>query len=110
MSDDLNSSPIQIVAKLWVVEGRRDLFIEYETRALKIMSKYGGKLISATIIQDPSDINSPNEIHLLEFPSLKSFEKYRLDGELNDLSDMRSNCIGSTEILIGQSNQILVAL
>lgn len=108
MIDNLNSSAIHIIVQLWIVDEQEALFNEYETIAMKIMSNYGGKLLSATVIHETSAKNLPNEVHILEFPNLQSFENYKSDGELKGLTDMRSKCIHTTEIQIGHSNQNLI--
>jgi uncharacterized protein (DUF1330 family) len=99
---------LQITVNLWITDGQRDLFNEYENIAVKVMSKYGGKLISASAIETSSVPNPPDEIHLLEFPTRQSFEKFREDEELAKFSSMRSKCINRTEIYIGRSNHILL--
>ena len=67
---------IQIVVILEVKD--RESFMQFETAALEVMKEHGGVLISA-FEPDPVE-SSPSkveEVHIIQFPSLKAFRNYR---------------------------------
>ena len=76
-------------------------FEKFETQAVKIMGKFGGKLISAFETQRLQ--NKGVEMHVLSFPSLQAFEEYKADGELAALRELREVAIESTTIQMSQT-------
>jgi len=80
-------------------------FKQYESKAIKIMAKYNGKLISA---YEPNETESTlpniNEVHYLEFPDLDTFKKYRADSEFNSLSELRAKGVSKTIVLVSGEN------
>ncbi len=85
---------IKIYVKLYVIDF--DLFEEFEQCAIQILKRYNGKLIEAFEVKRLG--NSGEEIHILEFPDRKSFDRYRSDNELKKLSALREKAISKTEI------------
>lgn len=80
------------------------LLTAFETKAVQIMSVYGGCIVRAfeTVRNDD---NSGQEIHLLEFPSLTAFDGYRLDPELLASAELRNEAIASTEVVISSEQK-----
>ena len=76
----------------------------FETKAVQIMSVYGGRLISAFETVRNTD-DSGQEIHLLEFPSLTAFDEYRLDPQLMASAELRNEAIASTEVVISSEQK-----
>lgn len=72
-------------------------------QAIKIMKKYGGKLMGAF---EPdiflSSDGKVGEIHYLEFPSLEAFNNYRKDSELAEITELRSDAITNTSIYVSE--------
>lgn len=96
------TNTISIIASLWIREGALAAFEAYECKAARIMKKYGGLIeytVRPSVLEEASD--QPFEIHLVRFPSLEMFEKYRVDTELKALSPERDEAIIKTHILIG---------
>ncbi|MDB9743918.1 DUF1330 domain-containing protein [Fibrobacterales bacterium] len=79
---------LQIIA-LIKVKSEID-FVAFESKALNIIRKYNGKLISAF---KPNNLISTldvyDEIHILEFLDMKSFEAYQSDKELKSLMELK---------------------
>lgn len=71
----------------------------FERQAVKIMTKYQGKMLAA-FETTRDDSNRGWEFHLLEFPSLVQFANYRNDSELATLVELRTKAIASTEVNI----------
>ena len=80
------------------------LLTAFETKAVQIMSVYGGRLISAFETVRNAD-DSGEEIHLLEFPSLTAFDEYRLDPQLLASAELRNEAIASTEVVISSEQK-----
>lgn len=90
---------IHIIALFEIID--RKVFHDFETQAVKIMVKYGGKLVSA-FEPDCSESSSANvgEIHFLQFPDLEAFKNYRSDPQLIALSELRKQAISSASVFI----------
>lgn len=92
---------IQILVLLEIKD--KSSFKEFETKAIQIMEKYGGKLLTAfePNIGESSDKNI-GEIHFLEFPTLEAFKNYRVDNELHELKELRERAISKTSIYVSE--------
>jgi uncharacterized protein (DUF1330 family) len=80
------------------------LLTAFETKAVQIMSVYGGRLISAFETVRNAD-DSGQEVHLLEFPSLTAFDEYRLNPQLLASAELRNEAIASTEVVISSEQK-----
>lgn len=73
----------------------------YETKAIQVMKKYGGKLLAAFEPDvNESSKNNIGEIHYLEFPSIDSFKNYRTDLEVLRMKELREKAILSTTVYV----------
>ena len=91
-----------VIAHLKVRAGKRDLFDDFERRALVLIQKHGGELlhtIHPVAALPPAEL--PDEVHVLRFPSQQALDAYRSDPELVALAPMRAEAIASTNLLIG---------
>ncbi len=79
----------------------RELFIQFEKEAFRIMGTHGGELLSA-FVPDPglSSTSDFDEVHYLRFPSQQAFSAYRADPALTGMADLRSQAISDTEIYV----------
>lgn len=75
-----------------------DSFRKFELKALAIVRSHGGRLISAFAPDKAGDENAPDEIHLLEFPSQKAFEAYRVDERTIAMAEERAAIISATRV------------
>jgi len=76
-------------------------FKEFESRAIKIMNKYNGKLVSAfRPNKEESTLRNIFEVHYLEFPDIDAFSSYKSDHEHNDLKELRNKAISKTSIIV----------
>ena len=93
---------IHIVVLLEVKE--HAAFLQYESKALKIMKAHGGHLMSAyKPMQAYRSGSEIDEVHILRFPDLVSFENYRTDGKLAELADLRALAIANTKIYVSEA-------
>ena len=77
--------------------------VDYERIAIRIMKAYGGQLISAyKPIQDDGSDSEIDEVHIIQFPDLDSFEAYRADSKLAELSWLRLKAIAMTKIYVSE--------
>ena len=78
-----------------------DALHAFERQAVKIMKKYEGKLVAA-FEPDASGSSSNNiaEIHILEFPNIEVFNKYRADPHLRELSELRMKAISNITVFV----------
>lgn len=90
---------IDIVVLLEIAD--KEAFDIFESRAIKIMQKYNGRLVSAF---EPDSLNSSpntiNEVHILQFETLKDFKKYRNDEALKKMRELREKAIKNTTIYV----------
>ncbi len=96
------TSPVIIVAALFVHPGQEDAFAAFETQAARIMHRYGGRIervIRPTRALPESAL--PDEIHVVVFPSSEAFERYRADPALVALAAARDAAIAQTQIIVG---------
>jgi uncharacterized protein (DUF1330 family) len=96
------TSPIYVVASLWIREGDVAAFEAYERKSARIMKRYGGFVERAVRPSGPdAEPDRPFEVHLVRFPSNEMFERYRTDAELKALSSEREAAIAKTLVLTG---------
>ena len=90
---------IEIIALLEVKDEAS--FKEFESKAIKIMQKHNGKLISAfRPNKKESTLNNIFEVHYLEFPDIVAFNNYKSDPGHNELKELRSNGISKTSVIV----------
>jgi uncharacterized protein (DUF1330 family) len=97
----LTVNPIVVVASLWIREGRVAEFEAYERKASRIMKRYGGMVERAVRVEARTASDRPFEVHLVSFPSHAMFDAYRIDAELNALSQEREAVITKSVVLVG---------
>lgn len=92
---------IQILVLLEIKD--KSSFKEFENKAIQIMKKYGGRLLTALEPnKGESSDKSVGEIHLLEFPDLEAFRNYRADNDLAELKELRERAISQTSIYVSE--------
>jgi uncharacterized protein (DUF1330 family) len=95
------SSPFIVVVALWVLPGRHEDFVRYETSAFSIMARHGGSLSRRLALGDQAGVDAPSELHVVTFPDRDAYGAYRADPELAALADLRSRAIVRTVIWEG---------
>jgi uncharacterized protein (DUF1330 family) len=101
---------VVIVAILTPHSGCMDIFREYETKAALVMTRHGGA-IERTVVEEASEPAKPiREVHVVTFPDLEAFHRYRADPDLASLADMRAASIAHTELLFGREGPDYMAL
>ena len=78
----------------------REKFLEFETQAFKIMKKYGVEVLSI----DRTENHKYNEIHVLNFKDMKTFNAYRADIRFKELFTLRHEAIKYIELIFSDSS------
>ena len=94
---------IFITQLIYLIEGKENVFHQFEDLAIPIILKYNGRLllrvrpIESTFIE--GDLDKPYEIHLVEFDTEKDFENFKQDEERKKFLCLKEESI-KTSILI----------
>ena len=72
---------IYLTQLIYIKEGQEDVFNEFESMAIPIIAKYNGQLLLRIRTNDheiiTKSIDTPYEIHLVEFQSESDFENFK---------------------------------
>ena len=82
-----------------VKDGRRQLY-EYESKVVPILEAHGGRILSAFRPALDGETPGPDEIHLIEFPSLESLASYQSDPRVAELASVRNEAIARTQVYV----------
>lgn len=97
---------IHITQLIYVIEGKEDVFHQFEEIAIPIILKYNGRLTlrirpdQKSIIENTIDL--PYEIHLVEFDSQEDFNNFKKDEERNKILHMKKESIKSALLIQGE--------
>jgi hypothetical protein len=90
---------------LFVVEGKEDVFHEFEEKAIPILKDYNGKLLYRIRPTDDTFISSegenPYEVHFLSFPSDEDFICFTRDKRRNEFLHLKEESVKSTLLIKG---------
>ena len=95
------NSPITLIVALFIHPNRRAEFESFETRAAEIMSRVGGRIERRIACSSDDDPSAPDEVHLVTFPDLDSYNRYRESSELQALASLRASAIRKTVVWRG---------
>lgn len=101
MDRTLESATLLIVAILTIRDGESARFQEFESKAARIMLRYGGVIERTVTLLPQSTSELDRELHILRFPSREQFDAYRVDPDLQALSALRNAAIAHSEIWLG---------
>ena len=90
---------IQIIALLYASENEIEGLREFESKVIPILREHEGKLISASSNEDKT-LNEPDEIHVIQFPSIEEFNAYKIDLRVVELSSLKSKMIKKADVYI----------
>lgn len=86
---------------LFIHADRRAEFESFETQAAEIMSRVGGRIERRIACSTKDDPSAPDEIHLVTFPDVDSYNRYRESSELQALASLRAVAIRKTVVWRG---------
>lgn len=96
---------IYITQFIYIKAGQEAVFNEFESYAIPIISNYGGKL--ELRIRTPKDVRvegtmeTPDEIHLVSFPSEENFRAFLKDEERKKYVHLKEQSIEKVTMLKG---------
>lgn len=98
----LNTRMLRVIYIIVELEIREPhAFVSFETKAVSIMKKYNGRLVTAfELNRQYSSSTNANEVHVLQFDSQLDFENYRNDEEIKGLVALRKKAIANTTVLV----------
>ena len=96
---------IHLTQLIYVIEGKEDVFHQFEAIAIPIILKYKGRLTlrirpeNSTVIE--GSIERPYEIHLIEFDSQEDFDNFKEDEERKSFLHLKEASIKSSILIQG---------
>jgi len=93
--------PIKLIVALFIHPNRHAEFESFETRAAEIMSRVGGRIERRIACSTKDDPSAPDEVHLVTFPDMDSYNRYRESSELQVLGGLRAVAIRKTVVWRG---------
>jgi len=90
---------IQIIALLYASENGVEGLREFESQAIPILREHYGTLISASYNANKPQ-GEPDEIHVIQFPSVENFEAYKKDDRIINLSSLKAKMIRKMDAYI----------
>jgi antibiotic biosynthesis monooxygenase (ABM) superfamily enzyme len=95
------NTPITLVVALYIHPGRSAEFESFEAQAAEIMSRVGGRIERRIACSNKDDASAPDEVHLVTFPDVDSYNRYRESSELQALASLRAVAIRKTVVWRG---------
>jgi uncharacterized protein (DUF1330 family) len=96
------SHPVTLVAQLWIAPGRSEEFERFEAAASEVMARHGGMIERRIALGSEAAAGSPDEVHVVTFPSRLAYEAYREDPAIAALAELRARSIVRTVIWEGE--------
>jgi uncharacterized protein (DUF1330 family) len=96
---------IYITQLIYIIKGQELVFDQFERVAIPIISKYNGKLLirtrptQETVIEQ--SIETPYEIHLVQFDAETDFENFMKDEERKKFLHLKEQSIKSVMLVKG---------
>lgn len=96
---------IYITQLIYLKEGQENIFHQFEDVAMPIIQKYNGKLLlrirpeNTSIIE--ANIESPYEIHLVEFETENDFKNFMQDEERKQFVHLKNQSIREVTLIKG---------
>ena len=93
---------VVLLVELFAHPGRVAELRRFETEAVRIMRRHGGRIDRMIRPTGPARGGVlPHEIHLVSFVNAAGFEAYQADPELLALAPLRESAIARTEVTVG---------
>jgi antibiotic biosynthesis monooxygenase (ABM) superfamily enzyme len=95
------NAKITLIVALFVNPDRHAEFASFEARASQIMSGVGGRIERRIECSTNDDSSVPDEVHVVTFPDLDSYNRYRESPDLKALASLRASAIRKTIVWRG---------
>jgi len=97
---------IYITQLVYIKQGQEEVFDQFEAVAIPIISKYNGRLLLRIRPSDSAiiegNIESPYEVHLVEFESEADFQNFMKDEERKQFLHLKEKSIESSFLYKGE--------
>jgi len=96
---------ILITQLIYIIDGQERAFNEFESVAIRAISKYNGRLLLR--LRPPEDsfieahIDKPYEIHLIEFETGQDLESFMQDEERRQFIHLRDQSVRMSIVIQG---------
>lgn len=96
---------IYITQLIYVIAGQEEIFHQFEELAIPTILKYNGRLTlrirptEESIIE--KNMETPYEIHLIEFNTQEDFDHFKNDGERKKFLHLKEKSIQSSILIQG---------
>ena len=88
------SSEVYFLVSIFVQPGQMETLRQYEQAAVRVMAHHGGRFLHVFRPPHPgANETTPDEIHLLTFPSEAAFAAFRADPELRPYHPLRDQSV-----------------
>jgi len=95
------NAKITLIVALFINPDRHAEFESFEARAAEIMSRFGGRIERRIRCSTKDDSSVPDEVHIVTFPDLESYNRYRESPEIQALASQRAIAIRKTIVWRG---------
>lgn len=96
----MKSSEVYYLVSVFVRPGELETLRRYEQAAAPIMARHGGRFVRVFRPLNPGESGeTPDEVHLLVFPSEEAFAGFRGDEELRPYLPLREQAVGRATFL-----------
>jgi len=90
---------IQIIAFLYASKNGIEGLREFESKVIPILREHKGNLLSASYNENKTE-EEPDEVHVIQFPSIENFEAYKSDVRVVELASLKSEMISKMDVLM----------
>ena len=90
---------IQIIAFLYASKNGIEGLREFESKVIPILREHKGNLLSASYNENKT-VSEPDEVHVIQFPSIENFEAYKRDVRVVELASLKSEMISKMDVYI----------
>jgi uncharacterized protein (DUF1330 family) len=95
-----------ITQVIYIIDGKEELFDEFESLAIPIIKKYNGRLLLRLRLNENGVLESiegaPYEVHLVEFRSENDFQEFLQDTGRNSFLHLKEQSVRTTLMIKGQ--------
>jgi uncharacterized protein (DUF1330 family) len=95
------SRRLVLVASLYINPGMEAEFERFESAAGAVMARHGGAIERRIRSAQPAGADSPYEVHIVTFPDVAAFDRYRADPAIAAMAQLRTDAIARTSIVFG---------
>jgi len=96
---------IYVTQLIYIVPGQENIFDQFESVAIPLISKYNGRMLFRVRPQGDAFIEhqweKPYEIHLVEFDSEQDFEDFKKEDERKKFLHLKERSIKSSIMIQG---------